>query len=130
MTQSATLSRNKQRAIAALLTTSTVRDAARMIGLNEGTIWRYLRDPAFKRELRDLEDRAVAAAVASLSGLSGDAIATLREILDDPDASTTARVRASLGILRERRRIGELDDLAQRVAKLEAYFDRLSDSEG
>ena len=61
----------------------------------------------------------IAAATAALSGLTGTAIETLCTVLTDPNASHAVRVRAALGILQERRRIGELDDLAERVSKLE-----------
>jgi len=119
MSQTGTLNAKKRKALAALLACSTARGAAKAAGIGERTIWRYLGDPLFKRELRDLQDKAIMAAAASLSGLTGEAIETLRDVLSDAEASHSVKVRCALGILQERRRIGELDDLSERVGRLE-----------
>lgn len=119
MAENGTLSANQKKALRALLTCSTIREAAQVAGLGERTVWRYLEDDIFKAELRSLQDKAIQAAAASLSGLTGEAVETLRSVLSDPDATHNVRVGAALGILQERRRIGELDDLAQRVDALE-----------
>ncbi len=119
MAESDSLSANQKKALVALLACPSVAAAAKQAGLGERTLYRYLADDTFKAELRARQDQAIAAATAALSGLTGTAIETLRKVLTDPDASHAVKVRAALGILRERRRIGELDDLAERVSRLE-----------
>jgi len=113
------LSTNQRKALAALLACSSVTEAAKTCGLTDRTLYNYLSDATFKAELRARQDETIAAASAALAGLAGDAIDTLRKVLTDPGASHASRVRAALGILQERRRIGELDELASRVTLLE-----------
>lgn len=112
------LSRNKAKALAALLVSSSIAEAAKMCNLGERTVRRYLEDDDFRQELRAMQDQAVGAAAAALAGLTGDAIETLRGVLTDGDASHSVKVRAALGILQERRRTVELDDLVQQVREI------------
>ena len=119
MAKNGSLTTNQRRALRALLACSTVADAAKEAGLGQRTIYRYLASASFKAELRARQDETISAATAALSGLAGTAIETLRAVLADPDASHAVRVRCALGVLEQRRRIGELDDLTERVKKLE-----------
>lgn len=119
MAQKTELTTNQRRAIAALLACSSVESAARQCKLTPRTLYNYLRNTTFKAELRARQDETIAAASAALAGLAGEAIGTLRDVLKDDSATHASQVRAALGILQERRRIGELDDLADRVTRLE-----------
>ena len=119
MTENGTLSANQKKAITALLSEPTVRDAAKAAGLGERTMYRYLSNPTFKAELRQRQDEILAATTAALVGLAGDAVATLRGVLQDKDASASVKVRAALGWLAHTQKTVELDDLAARIAALE-----------
>ena len=119
MASNGTLTTNQRRALRALLACPTVAQAAKQAGLGQRTIYRYLSTDVFKAELRKRQDETISAATAALSGLTGTAIETLRDVLADPVASHAVRVRCALGVLDQRRRIGELDDLSERVARLE-----------
>lgn len=110
---------NQRRAIEALLSEATIRDAAEKAGLGETTLYRYLADPNFKAELRKRQNEALAAVTASLVGMSEKAVRVLRDVLDDPEIPPTAKVRAALGWLKEKREAVELGDLVDRVAALE-----------
>jgi hypothetical protein len=119
MSESGVLGANRRKAITALLACATIKEAAKRCGLGERTLTRYLADPAFKAELSRRQGAILASVTASLVGLSGEAVAVLREVLRDPDASHAVKVRAALGWLRERRDSIELQDLAERVGELE-----------
>ena len=119
MAENGSLSANQRKAIIALLNASTVREAAEAAGLGERTLARYLSSDKFRAELCKRQDEALAAATAALSGLTGAAVGVLADVMNDPNASHSARVRAALGILSERRKVAELDDLVERVAALE-----------
>lgn len=118
------ISRNQKKALAALLTCSTVEQAAAQAGLCEATIYTYLRDDAFKAELRALQDRTINAATAALSGLAGDAIGVLRDALGDQEATTATRVRAALGVLDQLRGLVTFADFEDRIAALERQGSR------
>jgi len=115
----ADLSTNQQKALTALLAEATVAAAADRCGLNERTLYRYLADPAFKAELRQRQDAILASVTASLVGLSGSAVQTLKELLESKAATDAVKCRAALGWLRNVREAVELADLADRVARLE-----------
>ena len=115
----AKLSANQLKAIAALLATPSIGKAAKRCGLGERTLHRYLANEDFRRELRARQDETVAATVAALSGLSGKATETLDAVMGSADAADGVKVRAAQVILQERRKASELDDLSERVAKLE-----------
>ena len=113
------LSRNQKKALAALLEHRTVTDAAEAVGLGRRTITGYLGDPAFVEALRAEQDRRTAATRATLTGGMDKALSTLGAVMDDPEATAAARVRAAVAWLRAWRDAVELDDLAARVAALE-----------
>lgn len=113
------MNKNEKKALIALLTHPTVAEAATAAGLGHRTVARYLADPAFKTELSKRQDALVASVTSSLVGLAGKAIATLRDILEDKEASASVRARVALGWLAQMRQAVELADLAERIAKLE-----------
>ena len=96
-----------------------MKAAAKRCGLTERTLYNYLADEAFRTELHRRQDQVIAATTAALVGLSGAAVATLQEVLTDPDASQATKVRAALGWLKHTRDVVELDALTERVAALE-----------
>jgi hypothetical protein len=119
MTQNGTLSTNQRRALAALLAEPTIRAAARTASLGERTLYRYLSDPVFKAELSARQTAILAQVTAAMVGLSGRAVETLRDVLDDKEATASVKVRAALGWLQQARQGVELQDLAERVTELE-----------
>lgn len=119
MAKNGSLSANQEKAIAALLVTTSVSKAAKMAGLGERTIYRYLADDNFRNELRRRQEQILAAAIASLTGLIEEAVATLKQVFADPKASQSTKVRAALGVLQELRRIKEFEELEERITKLE-----------
>ena len=114
------LSPNQKRALTALLSTVTVAEAAAACGLCEKTLYRYLANDLFKAELRARQDHALAGATANLDALANIAMATLRDAMEGKEVPAGVKVRAALGILPEKRKAHELDDLAERVKALEA----------
>ena len=116
----ADLNKNQRRALAALLAETTIRDAAKAAGLGETTLYRYLRDPDFRAELQARQSELIAAAVASLAGLTGDAVGTLRAAMADPNATTSAKVRAASLILDHVQKLTTFAELETRLAALEA----------
>ena len=119
MAQKMGLNSNQLKAIEALLTTPSMSAAARQCGLARRTLFRYLSDETFKAELRKRQDEAVTAVTAALSGLTGEAIEALHDLLANPETSASVKARVALGWLSERRKALELDELTRRVMVLE-----------
>jgi AcrR family transcriptional regulator len=86
------MAKNTEKALAALLNTSSVRDAATKSGLSEETLYRYLRDEDFKNQYELAKRQVVEAAVSALQQAANEAVETLRRNLtcDNPQAEIRA----------------------------------------
>jgi len=108
-----------ERAISALLQAETIRDAAKEAGLAEATLHRYLKDEAFRSAYREAKREVVDQAVCQLQRSAGKAVKALSSIIDEQDAPASARVSAAKTILEMAMKAVEIEDLEQRIAKLE-----------
>jgi len=113
------LTRKQEQAIAALMTAPSVTAAAKVAGVGESTLFRWLREPAFTEEYRTARREVVVQATSQLSQASVDAVTMLRGIMADIEAPASSRVTAAKAVLDYTFRGMELDDLAVRVADLE-----------
>lgn len=112
-------SRNERRALKALLSEPSVTAAAKVAGLSPRTLYRYLARDDFRAELQRRQDAILAGTTAALTGLSGEAVATLRDLMQDPDAADGVKARAALGWLKEMYRASELVEITERLKKIE-----------
>ena len=91
------LARKQEAAIAALLSTPTVADAAREIGVNVASLYRWMQLPEFSAAFRLARRNVVERAVSELQAAAGDAVETLRRNLRCENAA--AEIRAAQIIL-------------------------------
>ena len=86
------MAKNTEKALAALLNASSVRDAATESGLSEETLYRYLRDEDFRSEYEQAKRQVVEAAISGLQQAAIEAVETLRRNLtcDNPQAEIRA----------------------------------------
>ena len=89
----------EERAIAALVSEGRIRAASRSSGTSERTIYRYLQQEEFRRELTQAHEFIYAGALLRLRGLAGRAVAVLEEVFNDPDARATDRIAAAREVL-------------------------------
>ena len=113
------LSRKQERAIVTLLNEQTISRAASAAGVNERTLYRWLREPGFARAYRDARREAFGQAIALTQRYAPLAVNTLAKVMSDANAPASAKVTAAVGLLRFGREGIELDDLAARVEALE-----------
>jgi hypothetical protein len=114
------LSHKQERAIAALLAAPSVTAAAQQIEVNENTLLRWLKDAAFQSAYRDARRAVVQHAIAQVQRATGEAVETLRNVMQDLEAPASARVSAAKAMLETALKGIEIDDLAARMAVLEA----------
>ena len=88
------ISPSQRKGIEALLTEGSLLAAAEAAGVTRGTLYRWLKDPAFTEALRAAEAEAIAALSRSLAGLGESAAAAFRDALD-PGQKITVRLRAA-----------------------------------
>jgi len=105
------------RAIAALLSETTVAGAAEKIGISEVTLHRWLKQPAFKAAFRAARRELVEKAIALLQQGSSAASATLIRLLSS--GSDSVRLRAATAILDQANKGLELIDFEERLTALE-----------
>jgi len=114
------LSRKEEAAISALLTQGTLAGAASVAGIGEATLRRWLQRDDFQSAYRRARREAVSQAVAHLQRVSGEAVETLRVIMNDDQKPSSARVTAARVILEMSIKAVELEDLEVRITALEA----------
>ena len=115
------LTHKQERAIAALLIAPSVTAAAQQIGVNENTLLRWLKDPAFERAYKEARRAVVQQAIVRMQQLCSKVVTKLEELIDDPDAPASSRVTAMKTVLEMSWKAIELEDLETRIAALEAH---------
>jgi hypothetical protein len=111
--------REKEEAIAALLTQRNVEEAAGAAGIGTQTLIRWLKIPEFQAAYREARQAAVSESNARLQPASSAAVSALLKIMVDANAPALARVRASDRILERAKQGVENEDIEVRVAALE-----------
>lgn len=119
--------KQQARAIAALLTSPSVSEAAEKAGIGERTLYRWLaEDPDFKQALAAAESDAISSAVRELIGDMRENLATVREIRQSDESSAAIKLRAAALLDACLLRWREIATFEERLVAIEA---RLS-SEG
>jgi hypothetical protein len=110
----------QQKAIAALLSAKDIQAAAAQAGVGERTLHRWLdEDPAFKTALRAAEAQVIDGVVRRLTGSANSALNVVMVIMLDSTTPVSVRLRAAIAILDQLIKLRELNDLEQRIARLE-----------
>ena len=90
--------RKKEAAIAALLGEKNQADAARVAGIDLGTLKRWLRLPEFIEEYRRARWEVVEQGYARIQQHTPTAASVLLKLMADPATGATGRIRAALGV--------------------------------
>ena len=115
------LSRKQEQAITALVTCPSITEAAAQSGLAEVTLRRWLKQEAFQTAYREARRAVVQHAIVQVQHATGEAVETLRAVMRDIDSPASARVSAAKVVVEIALRGLELEDLAMRIAALEAH---------
>lgn len=113
------LTPRQSRGIRALLANPSVTKAARSIGVSRQAMTGWLAEPHFRQALREAEAVALDAACRKLIGLTDTAIDVLQELLLDPDASDTTRLRSAQTVLTSLLQLRNSYSLEQRLVDIE-----------
>ena len=112
----------QERAIVALLSHASTRSAAKAVGVDETTLWRWLQDQDFHAAYMNVRRESVKLSIARLQQSSTEAVNTLRTIAKDKTAPASARVMAARSIIEYSMKAVEIEDLASRVVELESVM--------
>ena len=108
---------NKQRALQALLTQPTKTKAAEAAGISPRTLRDYLADPEFQKEYKKAFGQLVTDATRQAQQSLSPAISALRDIVEDDNEHSSARIAAARSLLEYGLRWTEFSDI---LAELEA----------
>jgi len=111
--------RKQEEAIAALLTSRNVEEAAQAVGVATTTLLRWQKVPEFQAAYREARRTAYQQSLARLQQASGAAVSTLLKVMIDPSTPPSVRIRAADSVLEHSAKSIELEDIEARVAELE-----------
>lgn len=111
-------SRN-ERAILALLSTRTQKDAARLIGCSPRTLQRMQKDEVFRGEYAAAKAQLLEQVTGRLRAESGAAVDVLAAVAGDSEAPSAARVSAARSVIELALKSHEVECLEERIERLE-----------
>ena len=112
-------SRKRTQAIAALIESDTIKEAAGACKITSRTLLNWLAEPAFREEYESVQSQLLEAAVNRLRVAGFDAGMCLHQTIKDKDAPVTAKVSAAGRILELLLKATEIADLSARLDRLE-----------
>ena len=111
--------RKMEAAISALLTRPSIEDAARVAGVAEKTLRRWMREPRFIAQYLRARREGVNQAIARMQQATGAAGTVALKLMTDPNVPAAVRLRAAEFVFDRAIRGVELDDIEARLAELE-----------
>ena len=91
---------NKDRALAAMLESNTLTEAADKAGISRKTLYNYIRnDPDFGAAYRSARDQIVLEQMEALNNASDRATRLLLELMDDEEQPASIRMKAAQTVL-------------------------------
>lgn len=118
----------QEKAIMALLTEPTIKQAADRAGVGETTLYRWMQEEAFDKAFKEARKMALNQTVSRLQQTTTDAVETLQSIMRDERASANSRVSAAKTVLEMAFKAFELQDLAAKVEEMEKYIEEMKES--
>ena len=110
----------KQERVALLLATGrSVKAAAAEAGAGERTVHTWLEDRNYRSLVNELRAELLNEAVGKLAESANKAVQTLRDLLDDGNASV--RLRAAFGVMDYLLKVREHAEVEARLTKLEKF---------
>lgn len=113
-------SRKQEVAIAALISHGTLGASAAASGISESTLRRWLKEPTFQASYADAKRQLLEATINKLRYLGCDAVGVLHEVAVNGKSPASSRVSAGRAIVEVMLRAVEVQDLAERLDRLEA----------
>ena len=113
------LTSRQQKAIIALLQQPTIEKAAVSAHIGVATIYRWLRQDAFRKAYRVARNEAVSRAMARLQRASSGAVDILVELMACDATPASVRMGAARCVLEMAVKTLESEDLAARIEALE-----------
>lgn len=115
----------QERALQALLTSRTVKEAAQKAGTTDNTIRRYMKDPAFMAAYKERVSEIMTAATRNLQQNFTAAIDRLGRIVANDEESGTNQIAAARALLDYGLKFTEFNDILSELEAAEGEPDVL-----
>lgn len=114
--------------IAELLSSTSIRAAAKKLDLQEKTIYARMKQPEFKKLYADARADVISQATARLQNFANQAVSCLALVMSKQEYAPQVRINAADALLRYCLKFSEKADITDKLDKLEAALDPLSQS--
>jgi 23S rRNA pseudoU1915 N3-methylase RlmH len=121
------LTQKQEKAIIALLTEPTIKQAALTAGIGETTLFRWLQEEEFDQAYKKARRQALSQTISRLQQASTSAVVTLQTIMEDENATSSSRVSAAKTVLEMSFKAFETEELAAQIEELQQ---RIEEAEG
>lgn len=91
---------NDEKIINALLTSGTIRGAARAANVSESTVYSRLKDEEFNKQLQACRAEILRETLCVVQGYAADAVRTIGEIMNDDKINSSWRLQAAGNIIK------------------------------
>lgn len=112
---------NKEKLLAALLTSRTKKEAAAAAGISDRTMRSYFEDKEFCQRYREAFAGVVQDATRRAQQLLEPALSTLQTVMEDEEIPAQARITAARSIIDYSMRLTEQNDIMRQIDELEAW---------
>ena len=112
---------NKEKLLAALLTSCTKKEAAAAAGISDRTMRSYFEDKEFCQRYREAFAGVVQDATRRAQQLLEPALSTLQTVMEDEEIPAQARITAARSIIDYSMRLTEQSDIMRQLDELEAW---------
>lgn len=117
------MGRKQEQAIIALLKAPTITEAAKIVGVSESTLGRWMQDEEFQERYQASKKEALSQAVGQLQSAAGEAVRVLREVAVSNESPANSRVAAAKSIIELAAKFRDSEDLERRIEELEAQLE-------
>ena len=114
--------------IAELLSSVSIRAAAKKLDLQEKTIYKRMKQPEFKKLYADARADVISQATARLQNFANQAVSCLALVMSKQEYAPQVRINAADALLRYCLKFSEKADITDKIEALEKVLDPLSQS--
>lgn len=117
---------NKEKLLAALLTSRTKKEAAAAAGISDRTMRSYFEDKEFCQRYREAFAGVVQDATRRAQQLLEPALSTLQTVMEDEEIPAQARITAAKSIIDYSLKLTEQADILEQLRELERWKEELN----
>ena len=117
---------NKEKLLAALLTSRSKKEAAAAAGIAERTMRTYFEDPELCQRYREAFAGVVQDATRRAQQLLEPALSTLQTVMEDEEIPAQARITAAKSIIDYSLKLTEQADILEQLRELERWKEELN----